>query len=266
MKSTHDIKSGAKPIIASELKNKESGQDLWRSVIVGGVPGILIGASGMGAVEATAAEFKSIDNSESNSAEAGEIQVAHSVNDGMSFSEAFAAARAEVGPGGAFVWHGNVYTTFRSDDHEWLGMTPEERMEHSQHVMSQVQRVPYVSSGDEQTVEADPTNSANINEDLSFQESSDVHILSAERIVVDGEVRQIGRGEVDGHYAGFVDVDNDGEVDVLVVDENDNGRFEEDETYDVQGEGITIDAAALDDQLYADMPDYTNDADTSSLV
>ncbi len=34
------------------------------------------------------------------------------VNDDMSFEEAFVAARAELGPGGLFAWHGQIYATF----------------------------------------------------------------------------------------------------------------------------------------------------------
>ena len=52
----------------------------------------------------------------------GEIPVASSVSDEMSFSEAFAAAREEVGPGGVFEWNGNVYNTYYAD--EWENMSP----------------------------------------------------------------------------------------------------------------------------------------------
>lgn len=59
------------------------------------------------------------------------IQVATCVNDDMSFGEAFAAARAEIGPGGCFEWHGNVYGTYTVD--EWNHMTEEQRAEWSDH-------------------------------------------------------------------------------------------------------------------------------------
>lgn len=57
------------------------------------------------------------------------VDIATSVNDDMTFSEAFAAARAEVGPGGAFEWRGNVYATFYAE--EWNSMTLEEKMEYN---------------------------------------------------------------------------------------------------------------------------------------
>ena len=57
----------------------------------------------------------------------GALPVADSVNDSMSFSEAFSAARAEVGPGGVFEWRGNVYNTYYAD--EWNNMSEEDKSE-----------------------------------------------------------------------------------------------------------------------------------------
>lgn len=54
-----------------------------------------------------------------------DMELATGVNDSMSFSQAFAAARQEVGPGGLFVWHGNTYGTYYAN--EWNAMTPEDR-------------------------------------------------------------------------------------------------------------------------------------------
>lgn len=54
-----------------------------------------------------------------------EISVATNVNDSMSFNEAFAAARHEVGAGGVFVWHGREYNTYYSE--EWNAMSQEEK-------------------------------------------------------------------------------------------------------------------------------------------
>ena len=47
------------------------------------------------------------------------------VNQEMPFKEAFDIARAQVGPGGIFEWHGQWYNTYTSE--EWTGMTPEIR-------------------------------------------------------------------------------------------------------------------------------------------
>ena len=52
---------------------------------------------------------------------------ATSVDDKMSFSDAFASAREEEGAGGYFIWHGNSYSTYYQE--EWNKLTPEEQSE-----------------------------------------------------------------------------------------------------------------------------------------
>lgn len=49
------------------------------------------------------------------------MAVANNVDDSMSFNQAFAAARANVGPGGLFIWHGNTYGTYYAE--EWNNMS-----------------------------------------------------------------------------------------------------------------------------------------------
>lgn len=61
----------------------------------------------------------------------GQVSVAHGVNDDMSFTEAFNTARTEVGPGGAFEWHGNIYHTYSKD--EWDNMSAEDKAAFGQH-------------------------------------------------------------------------------------------------------------------------------------
>ena len=373
-----ELKETPKTPVSGEKKAKKTISPLWKSVLVGGVPGILIGATVPDAADLG-------DSSDPGVSEPTDVQenatipVAHSVNDEMSFSEAFAAARSEVGPGGAFVWHGNVYGTYRGDDPEWLEMTAEERMEHSQHVMSQVHRVPYTPSEDEPIIEPNPADADNnegldngeeqvSGEDVEEQDGDeevpdgeeqvttetvggdeeqdgnedvisgvdqggtdilegdgepiatdivddednhadeipaqevdasgepvgevveepveevteepvgevDVHIVGVGQMeTADGNTIQVGYGEVDGHDSIFADTDGDGEVDTVLIDHNDNGLVDDDEVYEVEGDGMTMEelaeeaainsAETPDDQLYTDMPDYTNDADTSSL-
>lgn len=57
------------------------------------------------------------------------LEFATGIDDSMSFGEAFAAARAEVGPGGLFVWHGQTYPTYYQE--EWDALTDESRDEYT---------------------------------------------------------------------------------------------------------------------------------------
>ena len=60
--------------------------------------------------------------------------LATGVSDDMSFGEAFASARHELGPGGAFVWHGNVYGTYYAE--EWNNMSAEQQSDYYDKVAS----------------------------------------------------------------------------------------------------------------------------------
>ena len=277
----------------SKAHQNESASQLWQSVLVGGVPGILIGAGVTSAIakqpENAEGTAESTDEMTMDANETiAEIQVADSVNDDMTFSEAFAAARNEVGPGGAFVWHGHVYGTYRGDDPEWQEMSAEERTEHSQTIISQVHPAPYTPAADEPEIvpmqeEVVTSEPAQENTDEGKNESIDVHLVDViQGQAEDGTIVTAGVGHVDGHYAEFVDSDGDGEVDTVLLDSNDNQVLDEGEVHAVPGIGITIDdmvsevqannATAVDDALYGNMPDYTNDtpdytndADTSSF-
>lgn len=54
-----------------------------------------------------------------------QVPIAQTVNDGMSFNEAFSTARQEVGPGGIFPWHQGTYGTYYIN--EWKGFSEEYR-------------------------------------------------------------------------------------------------------------------------------------------
>jgi hypothetical protein len=270
----------------SEVK-KNGMSPIWQSVLVGGVPGILIGAAGTIGVEAIADPKQTEETEEVMQPEEVEVETtteileAHSVTDEMSFSEAFAAARNEVGPGGAFVWHGQVYGTYRGDDPEWQEMSAEDRTAHSQAIISQVHPAPYIPTQNEPLIEVveednSPAATPASSED-SHDDEVDIHIVGVEQgQTEDGTLVTVGYGAVDGQYAEFVDSDGDGEVDTVLIDHNNNQELDEGEVHGVAGSGLTIDdmvaqaqantAAAVDDALYGEMPDYTNDADTSSYV
>ena len=184
------------------------------------------------------------------------IPIATCVNDGMSFSEAFAAARHEVGSNGAFVWHGQVYTTFYAE--EWSVLSPAEQKAFSADAIATVNGE-YVSDNQ------------NTSDDTSAIE---VHVLGVEENVEmgNGELANLGIAEVEGHSALFIDRDADGTFDLLAVDINDNGYVDDNEVVDINELGLDVETLASHietdpvDQMYAQMPDYTNDADVSSLV
>lgn len=121
---------------SSEDETPEDGkkQPMWKKVAVGAGTGILFGAGAT--ILSASAPINHAGTGEGEGEQHpdwtdGEVPVASSVNDEMSFSEAFAAARTEVGSGGVFEWHGNIYSTFTEE--EWNGMSAEQRDEYGSH-------------------------------------------------------------------------------------------------------------------------------------
>lgn len=121
-------------------KKKESREH----TIAAGVAGAILGAGGVVIIgeltdKAYAGEVPASDDiisggelvAETPAWAIGDIAVAQGVSDDMSFREAFAAARAEVGPGGAFEWHGGVYGTYTAS--EWNHMSGAEKADFNNH-------------------------------------------------------------------------------------------------------------------------------------
>ena len=224
-----------RPMLEIEREEtKDTAPRFWQAVLVGGIPGILIGASGTSVIQTMTSPSEAPDEVSVAPAEnPTDIQVAHSVTNDMSFNQAFATARAEIGPGGAFVWHGNVYTTFRADDAEWQEMSDEERAEFGQQVISQVPCPPYTPTENEPEIVAV--------DEAEAEADVDVHIVGVEEVALEsGASVIVGYGAVDGHYSEFVDSDGDGEVDTVMIDINDDGYYAQEEVFDAEGAGITV--------------------------
>lgn len=186
--------------------------------------------------------------------------VATSVNDDMSFDEAFAAARAEVGAGGVFGWHGNTYNTFYAE--EWNGMSDAERDAFNDSIAIDE---PVVIDEPEPVVFEEP-------EPFIIDEPEpDVHVIGVYEGEINGQDVYVGEMQVDGYNAMLVDIDQDLVFDIAAVDMNDNYIIEEEEVCDISDARIGIEdfvargtMEEMDDLTASnDLPDYMNDADVS---
>ena len=206
-----------------------------------------------------------------------QVQVATSVNDNMSFGEAFAAARAEVGPGGCFEWHGNLYGTYTAD--EWNHMTAEQRAEYGDHFswnhidhssssVAQHSTTASASSSQGATAQHQAAGGDDI-EVVSVNHTGDSNDLAqanthhtggqggqAEVVEVSQPADQdiqilgvvhdntsganVGSMSVDGHEVIVVDVDGDMSFDYMAADINSNGQLDDGELVDIQGQGLTV--------------------------
>lgn len=180
----------------------------------------------------------------------GNISVASGVNDEMSFSEAFAAARSEVGAGGAFEWRGNVYGTYYAE--EWNSMSPAEKADFNNHFSWNKIDTSSVNG----TTHTDETTNHDDIEIVSVEHAqtstnveggSSVDVISMEpEIEILGVVHDMSTGSniggmsVDGQDVFLIDVDGDLEFDLMASDLNRNNVVDEGEVVDIHGQGVSV--------------------------
>ena len=253
----------------------------WKKIAIGGTSGILMGAGGMVAALAYAAsaednevDDQSISNDDLdipvmviNADDADDLfvnrnQVADNgdndldvemayVDDELSFSDAFAEARGQVGPGGVFEWRGGVFNTYYVE--EWDALSGEERDIFAQKVsvtigadeMDDEEMYAHWDDG----AEALNLDDDDIGDDVVSVEGEDVQIL--------------GIDEYDGHAVAMLDVDGDDEADFAVIDMDDNYELSSDDAVVYpNGEISSVDELiAKADDLDEDDSVYSNDGD-----
>ena len=284
-----------RPIVNRQHETTKEGS-AWKQVTLGGVSGILMGAGLLYAVQLSAQETVKEEAPDEKpedvvAPEQGEtshtlengLQVA-AVNDDMSFGEAFAAARAEVGPGGVFHWHGGIYNTYTVD--EWNAMSVDQKHVFAQQVKPEI-------SVDQLSTPTDANTHVIVEHHVyhhmqapitpevhqSADTSEDVQIASQDTAdVSDVDVHIVGYGNVEGHVAVGLDTDGDGQADVAIIDIDDSGGLSDpDVIVDNHGNMVSygeINNATPDMNQVAsmenpdvapDMPDYMNDANIDDM-
>ena len=175
------------------------------------------------------------DNAEEEFDISDTIDIAY-VDDSMSFSEAFADAREQVGPGGVFEWHGKVYGTYYKE--EWNNMSPEERSEWQSHI--DYNEVLSSNTYEDEDFEAEEElGTATVVDTEESEADNEVHVVGiAVQDNGQGGIATIANIEIDGNAGILVDVETDGTIDLLGFDENTDGEIGHDEVYDMSDSGI----------------------------
>lgn len=269
----------------------------WKEVTIGGFSGILLGSAGTlfasnvshHDVEAGTGEEETLTSEgdvvqEQNNSQSPNIpnngSVATGVTDEMSFSEAFASARAELGAGGYFVWHGNVYGTYYAN--EWNSMSEAEQNHFSSGSASVPNSGYAYHSTETNTQQANhESQTTQVSQQTTSSEDVDFQVLGVEHANIDGEHDSvIGVASVDGQAVYFIDVDGqDDQFEYMAADLNGNSQLDDDEFVDVSDQQISVSGfqqmAQISnpqnevEQYYAsneNLPDYVNDADAMDLA
>ena len=221
------------PMVNNQQADEKIEGNAWKLVTLGGVSGVLMGAGLLYAGQLAAKELDKVETSEAQAPEANEtshtlengLQVA-AVSDDLSFGEAFAAARAEVGPGGVFHWHGGIYNTYTAD--EWNAMTVAQKHDFAQQVKPEIQPDELSTPTDADThvvVVHHVYHHENSAPSAEVHQSADDVQIAKDDSTDDGDVHIVGYGKVQGHLAVGVDVTGDGDADVAIIDVDDNGHL-----------------------------------------
>lgn len=224
----------------------------WKEVSISGVTGILMGAGAIKAMQLRDGDDAANDN---------QLASSERSYDDMTFREAFEAARAELGAGGVFRWHGNIYNTYTAD--EWNAKTADEQDAFAEQVGAEVS-ADKVENAELTQVEAKEETGADVK--VVMDNDTDATASSVGEQTVesnDDDVRVLGYGEVtlqngqnvtvqeleiNGRRVAVVDVDQDGEADYAMSDLNQNQRMDEGEVIDLHtGETVSFTNENSDD-------------------
>lgn len=224
--------------------------------IAGGI-GLSAMASGDDAEAAKQAAEEAADADKGNMVKpVGNVKVAE-VNDDMSFSEAFASARKQVGAGGVFEWRGKQYGTYYKT--EWDSMSQAEKDQYAANVFGTSSSKSSSTPEQEQLQHDIPSENLADNSQSSVSGEDIKGELFGVQTVTDenGNSMTVVAAKINGHNSMFVDADVDGYVDVAAMDANNNGELEDDEIVTLAKGAMPVSALIneLDEpQPVADVP------------
>lgn len=227
--------------VAEETSEKQSAT--WKKVAIGGTSGILLGAGALYAVNAMAGETQADAADPATASPQAAGSAVATVEDDMTFAEAFQSARAQVGPGGVFEWHGGVYGTYTAD--EWNAMSAEDKAAFTQTAMSNVHPHSYQPTAHTAVHQTDvEVHREVVYERETVKEPEDGHsgrtaedgghvrtatpVSHEEPFVQETEdVHIVGQTKFQDHQAVVLDLDGDAQPDVAVIDVNDNNQLDD---------------------------------------
>ncbi len=299
--------SAASPVNNPMSEAAPKGKSATGKVVAGAASGFVAGAAVGIAATAFTADGNTVAETETTAAEnvtvpaeeqailANDEGIRYAHVDAVSFDEAFAQARAQVGAGGVFEYNGRLYGTYYAD--EWNSMSAQERADYQSRVgetapVTHHSRVTTTHATAHATAVADNSDTThtpdtahtetheNVAPDAQMIAAepvdNEIHVLGVETVnAPDGSTLNVALVAAHDDHALLVDVDNDGKMDVLWHDDNADSQIQEQELHDISQHEIALTdlqqaaAAEQGDYLCAtddDMPDYINDGDPTFMV
>lgn len=221
--------------VVIEEDKKKGGNNALRAAAIAG--GALVGAG------AVFGATKLMQHDEEPQPAETQMHVAET-NDDMTFDEAFNQARAQVGPGGVFRWHGGIYSTYTEE--EWNNLSDEERAAYTESARGMAQGSEADSETYENNAHHDEPEPAHT-EPRDVQPAEENTVEDEQVATLNGRQMIVGQGTYGGHRAVYVDSDMDGKYDVVLIDSDDDGTLDdEDEAVDLNDEGISISVSNQD--------------------
>ena len=243
----------------------------WKAVTIGGISGIMLGVApfafgnqdGKETVEDAPAAPADLEPG-SPVQEPVQVPVGKVRNlDDMSFGQAFASARAELGPGEVFEWRGGLYTTDTVE--EWEAAHPlndDVIVAESDDASVEFFGAEMDGIQDGVLVDVEVDGEDGLDEDVYVAELDDddeVEIIDVDTVQGDDEEILVGTLSDDGDEAHLVDTDGDGSFDAIAADFDGDGSITGDELFMLRGLEPGLPGFDLDDPGLA--PDPSSDMD-----
>lgn len=207
------------------------------------------------------------------------------VDDSLSFAEAWAMAREQLGPGQAFIWRDGVYGTFNQI--EWNSLSPSEQHEFTAVAVREYQEIEF------------PELFAHNHQDVHFVQGE--HVFNDDVIAIADDNYANNNDEVsmvsDDDAVQIIEsagLETESQPEIITLDNSLDGIEQIESLLDTDGDGVLTtddilgtvatlvnDCDSLDqgldmidglfcntdsDDSVSDMPDYVSDADTLGLV
>lgn len=187
---------------------------------------------------------------------AGNVKVAE-VSDDMSFDEAFASARKQVGAGGVFEWRGKLYGTYYKN--EWDAMSQADKDQYAANVFGTPQAKVHnenIQESPRKDMPEDAEQNTNVQK-VSHQTNNqqdraeagsgeggryNIQQVYGVRTVTDnnGNPMTMVEAKVNGHNAILCDINQDDKIDSMAIDANDDGQITQDEIIPVPQGAVLV--------------------------